>query len=285
MDKFHKDNIYVSAIVLKVKDLNRAKIFYTKIMGFEILEETSQEVILSPDGKNALITLIKPNDVIEKLPNKTGLYHFALLLSSEKQLGLFLKHIKAQGYPLTGASNHGVSEAIYLQDPDYNGIEVYCDTDSQDWDRDGDQINMVTERLDHEKLLTLVENDNWQGIDPETIIGHIHLHVSNLQDAKDFYVDGLGFDLTMTLEDSALFLSTEGYHHHIGLNTWNGKNIDAQPTNATGMDYYTLLFPDEEQLNDTINQFNSLDYQVMNKDEDFFLKDPSENLIKLTFKE
>lgn len=284
MDKFHKDNLYVSAIVLKVKDLNRSKNFYTKIMGFEILEETSQEVILSPDGKNALITLIKPNDVVEKLPHRTGLYHFALLLSSEKALGLFLKHIRDQGYPLTGASNHGVSEAIYLQDPDYNGIEVYCDTDSRHWEREGKKINMVTERLDYEQLLARVKEEQWNGIDPKTIIGHIHLHVSNLEQAKAFYVDGLGFDLTMTLENSALFLSTEGYHHHIGLNTWNGKDIDSQPPNAVGLQYYTLLFPSDQALEKTIDHLRSLNYQTIDNHGDLFIEDPSKNLIKMESK-
>lgn len=282
MSRFHnKNNIFANEIVLKVLDIEKSIRFYTEIVGFKVLNRKEKEVSLTADGINPIITIVEPDNVTPKLPRRTGLYHFALLLPSRFHLGLFLKHLKDTEYPIIGGSHHGVSEAIYLEDPDENGIEVYRDIDSKEWKRDGNQVNMVTDPLDYKGIIEEAGEEKWNEIPEETIIGHIHLHVGDLDKAKRFYCDGLGFDLVMKMANSALFISSGGYHHHIGLNIWNGKNAPALPDNAAGMKYYTLVFPDIDTREDKINNLKSLGYSVIEEDNNIFTKDPSNNLIKL----
>lgn len=281
MSKYHeKPNIFVSQIRLKVVDIEKSIEFYTKIMGFNILNREDKEVILTADGVNPIITIVEPENVVPKLPRRTGLYHFALLLPSRFHLGLFLKHIREEGYPIIGGSNHGVSEAVYIEDPDENGIEIYRDIDSKEWKRNGNQINMVTDPLDYNGIVAETGGEKWNGIPKETIIGHIHLHVGDLDEAKRFYCDGLGFDLVMKMANSALFISSGGYHHHIGLNIWNGRNAQPLPDNSVGMKYFTIIFPDDATRKERINKLKSLGYEVI-EDNDMFVKDPSNNYIKL----
>ncbi|MDR7870732.1 MAG: VOC family protein [Tissierellaceae bacterium] len=282
MTKFHnKPNLFVNEIVLKVTDIDRSIDFYTKIMGFSILKKNGKDATLTADGFNPILTLIEPEDVIPKVPKRTGLYHFAVLLPSRYDLGLFLKNIRDEWYPIIGGADHGVSEAIYLEDPDDNGIEVYRDVAESEWDRSGDRINMVTEPLNYDELIAESGEDKWDKTPLDTIIGHIHLHVGDLDKARRFYCDGLGFDLTMEAGSSAIFLSTGGYHHHIGLNVWNGRNADPLPDNSVGMKYYTLQFPDKRSREEIINNLENLGYEVIKDDKDTFTKDPSSNLIKL----
>lgn len=283
MTNFHsKPNIFINELVLKVIDIERSIKFYTDIMGLSIIKKVKKEAILTADGFNPILTLIEPEGVIPKIPKRTGLYHFAVLLPSRYDLGIFIKNIKDGWYPIVGGSNHGVSEAIYLDDPDGNGIEVYRDLDNTEWDTKGDRINMVSEPLDYEGLIKLAGEDKWNKTPLDTIIGHIHLHVGDLDKAREFYCDGLGFDLAMEAGTSAIFLSTGGYHHHIGLNIWNGRNVEPLPDNSVGMKYYTLQFPDDASRDNKINNLRNLGYQVIKEDKDIFTKDPSKNIIKLT---
>lgn len=283
MMKFHsKPNVFVNELVLKVTDIDRSIKFYTKIMGFSLLKKNGKEAILTADGFKPIVTLIEPEDVVLKIPKRTGLYHFAVLLPSRYHLGLFIKNIRDQWYPIIGGSNHGVSEAIYLEDPDGNGIEVYRDVDTAEWSRSGDRINMVSDPLDYDQLMAEAGEDKWDNTPLDTIIGHIHLHVGNLDLAKKFYTDGLGFDLTMEAGTSAIFLSSGGYHHHIGLNVWNGRNAEPLPANSVGMKYYSLVFPDEDTRANTLDNLVNLGYEVIKEGNHIFTKDPSSNLIKLT---
>lgn len=282
MSKYHRDpSIYVNEIELKVLEINRSKEFYTKIMGFKVLTEKDKRVVLSVDGVNPMVTLVEPEDPISKPPRRTGLYHFAILLPSRKDLGLFLKHIRENNYPIVGGAYHGVSEAVYLQDVDDNGIEIYVDIDEELWERENGEISMVTEALDFNGIMALGGGEKWQGLPKDTILGHIHLHVGDLVQAKRFYCDGLGFDLTMSMANSALFLSTAGYHHHIGLNIWHGKNAPPLPENSAGMKYFSLAFPSDEVREEKIKNLKKLGYEIIEDKGDLFTKDPSDNLIKL----
>ncbi|WP_353095100.1 VOC family protein [Tissierella praeacuta] len=282
MSKFHeKPNIFVNQIVLRTVDIKKSIEFYTEIIGFKILDKKEKEIILTADGINPIVTITEPDDAIPKIPRRTGIYHFALLLPSRFYLGLFLKHLRETGYPIIGGANHGVSEAIYLEDPDGNGIEVYRDMDSKEWRHKGNQIDMVTEPLDYNGIIFEIGEEKWNGIPPETIIGHIHLHVGDLDEARRFYCDGLGFDLMMEMANSALFISSGGYHHHIGLNIWNGKNALALPDNSAGMKYYTIIFPDKDARKNIVSNLRNLGYDVIEEDNNILTKDPSNNLIKL----
>lgn len=282
MSKYHMSpNIYVNEIMLKVVDIKKSKEFYTNIMGFKILKEDEKRVVFSADGKNPIVTIVEPENPIPKPPRRTGLYHFAILLPSRKDLGLLLNHFKENNYPIVGGAYHGVSEAVYLQDVDNNGIEVYRDLDDSLWDRENGEIRMVTEPLNYKEIMELAEGEKWHGIPEGTIIGHIHLHVSDLDEAKRFYCDGLGFNLITSMGDSAIFLSSGGYHHHIGLNTWQGKGALPLPENSAGMKYFSLVFPNEEIRGEKIKNLRELGYEVIENAEGIFVKDSSENLIKL----
>lgn len=282
MSRFHmKPNKFITQIVLKVEDLERSTEFYKDILGLKVLNTREKEAILTADGATPLVTIIQPDDIIPKLPRRTGLYHFALLLPSRFYLGLFLKHIRNRKYPIIGASNHGVSEAIYLEDPDGNGIEVYADIPTSQWNKKDGKIDMFTKPLDYVNLINETGESQWEGAPPETIIGHIHLHVGDLVSAKNFYIDGLGFDLVMEIPNSAVFLSTGGYHHHMGLNIWNGKNALPLPDNSAGMKYYTMMLPDAQSRQSTIDNLRSMGYEIVQRESKIFAKDPSSNLIEL----
>lgn len=282
MRRFHeKPNRFVTQVTLRVQDIERSKEFYKHIMGFKILEEKEEVVVLTVDGLTPMLTLIQPKSAIAKIPRRTGLYHFALLLPNRIQLGLFLKNMRDNNYPI-GGSNHGVSEAIYLQDPDNNGIEVYADIENNLWQWKEKEIEMITEPLDYESLLAETYDKKWLGMTKETIIGHIHLHVSDLNEAKRFYVEGMGFDVVMEIPGSALFLSSGGYHHHIGLNIWNGKGVAPLPENAAGMENYIIIFPNYEVMKDTISNLKELGYVVVEENDQILTKDPADNLIIFT---
>ncbi len=282
MANFHdKPNIFVNHIALKVIEINRSIKFYTDIMGFSLLRKEKGIATLTADGFNPIMTLIQPNNVIPKIPRRTGLYHLAVLLPSRYHLGLFIKNIGDEDYPIIGGSNHGVSEAIYLEDIDGNGIEVYRDIDENEWNRKGDKISMISEALNFAEIIKETGEDKWKNAPLSTIIGHIHLHVGDLDRARKFYIDGLGFDLTMEAGSSAIFLSTGGYHHHISLNIWNGRNAEAPLDNSVGLKYYTLQFPNEEARGKTIMNLKKLGYKVIIKDGNYYTKDPSSNLIEL----
>lgn len=281
MSKYHESpNIYVTEIVLKVEDINRSVEFYKNIMGLSILGQKDREVILTANGVKPMVTLIQPENVIPKLPGRTGLYHFAILLPNRIELGKFLKNIRDKEYPLIGGSNHGVSEAIYLEDPDGNGIEVYADTPESNWDRDDERINMVTEVLDYMGLLRAAGDREWKGISPESIIGHIHLHVADLDKSLKFY-EALGFKLVQNMRNSAYFVSTGGYHHHIGFNIWNGRGAESLPENSVGMKYFTIKYPNKELLNKALGNLRNQSFEYSERENDIFVYDPSHNLIRL----
>lgn len=282
MSSFHeKPNKFINHIVLKVQDIDRSKEFYKEIMGFDILKENNMEVILTVDRSTPLITLIQLEDVIPKLPRKTGLYHFAILLPNRLDLGLLLKNIRDNKYPLVGGSNHGVSEAIYLQDPDDNGIEIYVDTETSTWDWEASHVNMTNRALDMKGLLDEAVDESWDGLSPNTIIGHIHLHVSDLIQSEKFYKEGLGYDLVSSIPNQALFFSSGGYHHHIAVNIWNGKGASPLAENSAGMKYYSIVFPNVKERQITIDNLNKLGYKVKEEKYEYFTEDPSGNKIKL----
>lgn len=283
MSKYHTNpNIYVTEIVLKVEDINRSIEFYKSIIGLSILEQKDSEVILTANGANPIVTLVQPENITPKLPRRTGLYHLAILLPNRIELGLFLKNLRDKDYPLIGGAYHGVSEAIYLEDPDGNGIEVYSDTPESNWNRDGERVNMVTEPLDYMELLKAAEDKQWKGMPPETIIGHIHLHVIDLDESLRFY-EVLGFNLVQSMGNSAYFISTGGYHHHIGFNIWNGRGAAPLPENSVGMKYFTIKYPSKELLNKALGNLQNQGFEYTEKEDGVFVRDPSHNLILLQF--
>ncbi|MEK3799232.1 VOC family protein [Peribacillus sp. FSL H8-0477] len=272
---------YVGNVHLLVKDLHRSMTFYKEVIGFTILEQTEKKAALSADGKTVLLTIEQPEVIIEKQPRTTGLYHFALLLPTRADLGNVLLHLLQSGYPLQGASNHGVSEAIYLGDPDGNGIEIYADTPEEEWIWQDNHVQMITESMDAEGVLASRISDTWNGLPVGTVMGHIHLHVSDLVKAEEFYINVLGFDVVLRYGAQALFISTGNYHHHIGLNTWAGVGAPAPTKNSLGLKTFTLHYPDSETLQTAVAKLKEMDAYLTEDNGAYITQDPSGNVIRL----
>ncbi len=248
MSKYHTKNIlHITELTLLIRDFKRSLEFYVDILGFTLLKKESHLAILSANQKDPLITLIEDRNALP-IDFNLGLYHFALLLPNRIELAKIIKNLSDKHYPVSGMSDHGVSEAIYLDDPDGNGIEIYYDKPDNEWSNENDQLIMVTKELDLNGVMSkLKSTDIFEKIHPDTLLGHLHFYVSNLDDAKLFYADTLGFKLTMTYMDTALFLSAAGYHHHLGLNTWNG-HAPINKKRQVGLKSYILNVPENQYL-------------------------------------
>jgi catechol 2,3-dioxygenase len=279
---FHNyPNTFTGPIHVLVTDLNRSLTFYQEIIGLQLLKRTDNTIMLTVDGKTPLLIVEQPQGVVPKQKRTTGLYHFALLLPSRTDLSVALRHLLETGYPLQGASDHLVSEAIYLADPDGNGIEIYADRSPETWKWENGSVSMSTDPINAENLLAEGEDKSWNGLPHGTVMGHVHLHVSDLQRAEEFYCKGLGFDIVNRYGSQALFLSKGGYHHHIGLNTWNGIGAPAPARNSAGLKWFSLVFPSEEERKKVIQQLQQIHASVTEENGAFFTKDPSGNCIQL----
>ncbi|WP_026696076.1 VOC family protein [Peribacillus kribbensis] len=279
---FHDKNIYVKHIQLRVKELPRSLTFYQEKLGLRVLREEKGRAELTADGRVPLLSLIEVKDAEPKMARTTGLYHFALLVPSRAELGKMLRNLLQTGYPLQGASDHSVSEAVYLADPDGNGIEIYTDRKSQEWKWDSGEVMMVTEPMDAEGVLLAGKDLEWNGISPDTIMGHIHLHVADLEEARKFYCDMLGFKIVSTYGGHALFISTEGYHHHIGLNTWNGVGAPKPSSRSIGMEAFVLSIPDQNTLEAIESRLQKNGYEYMKENGLLKTDDPSGNSLVLS---
>lgn len=238
----------IGKVVLNVSNLENMKKFYSVILGMEILSETDTEVTFGAKGTPEELLTIRKTDQEGKQQKSSGLYHFALLVPERSDLGTILLHLLQIEYPLTGASDHGYSEAIYLNDPEGNGIEIYRDKSVSKWDiRDNGDIAGVTIQMDTEGVLQAARRE-YDGMPAGTVMGHVHLFVGDLEKSEDFYKNVLGFDLKYNFGRQAKFFAAGLYHHHIGTNTWGGSDLEKPQSGDLGMEYFTILVPDEEEL-------------------------------------
>ena len=215
------DVTHPGPIRLQVADLGRSVDFYRQILGFAAHAQEGVTAGLGPpDSETVLVELVERPGARPVPPRgRLGLFHVAYLLPDRPSLGRFLRHASERGVRL-GMSDHLVSEAIYLSDPDGLGIEVYADRPRSAWRYDERQIVMATEPLDVRSLLSTAGDMPWRGAPQGTVVGHVHLHVGTLDEAKGFYHNALGLDQVVWNYPGALFLSAGGYHHHLGTNTW-----------------------------------------------------------------
>jgi catechol 2,3-dioxygenase len=279
---FHQPPVtFVGQVNLKVQNLERALKFYKEVIGFKVYEQTERSAKLTADGKTVLLSIEQPEDVIPKQARTAGLYHFALLLPQRSDLAVILRHLVKAGYPLQGASDHLVSEALYLADPDGNGIEIYTDRPASKWDWNNNEVVMATEALDAENLLAEGLDESWNGLPADTVMGHIHLHVSELAKTEEFYTKALGFEVVCRYGSQALFISSGQYHHHIGLNTWNGVGAPVPPVNSVGLESFALVLPDEESVIATIARLKEIGASVTEEEHGVYTVDPSGNRINL----
>lgn len=232
---------------LQVNSLANTVAFYGDLMGFQLIEKQGGQARLSPTGQPPiLLTLTERKDAQRPAARSVGLYHTAFRFPGRKPLATTLLRIVAARWPLQGASDHRVSEAIYLADPEGNGIEIYRDRPREEWPRLQDSIQMGNLPLDLPKLLEEADRAASQAgaIDPGTDLGHMHLQVSDLATADAFYQQLLGLDVMMSMP-TALFMSAGGYHHHLGANTWHSLDAPRRDKDTLGLKSFAFLIPDE----------------------------------------
>ncbi|WP_202080873.1 VOC family protein [Caldalkalibacillus salinus] len=281
MSQFHQaPHTFVSDVTVNVEDIERSLSFYQGLIGFKVLQQADREVRLSADGQTPLLTLKQPTDVEPKKPRTTGLYHMAMLLPQRSDLAQVLHHLIDHRYPIEGGSDHLVSEALYLSDPDGNGIELYVDRSPDTWEWDGNRVKMTVDPLNEEQLLAETQGELWSGLPAGTRMGHIHLHVSQLDEAESFYVHGLGFQIVSEFKH-ALFLSTGGYHHHIAVNTWAGVGAPKPAENSVGLHSFTIRYKSEESRDQVLTQLDEIEAPIKQTAEGYLTEDPAGNRIVL----
>lgn len=249
---------HMGPVALTISDLAQSVDFYTGVLGMSVLDRTPGEATLGA-GSTHLIYLHERPGARPQPDRSTGLYHVAILTPSRPDLGRVLINLARTQYPVQGFSDHAVSEAIYLADPDGNGLEIYRDRPRDEWPMNGSQIAMVSEPLDLNAIVETVEDPQapFAGLPDGTTVGHVHLRVGNIATAQAFYSDVIGFDVVARMGPSALFVSAGGYHHHLGMNTWQSAGASRPPEGSVGLRYHTLIVPDEaaqEQVADRLRQ-------------------------------
>jgi catechol 2,3-dioxygenase len=242
-------SLRIRSVALAVSDLERSSDFYKRVIGLPVLERGPERVLLGSDPGQPALALSAIEDPHPAPFGSTGLFHVAWLHPSRAGLAETVRRVLANGWRFDGASDHGVSEALYLSDPDELGIELYADRPREQWDRPagGRGVNMVTLPLDIEDLLAQHEGEPGPATEPGTHVGHVHLKVSDVPRAAAYYADVLGFEEQARIP-SAAFLSAGGYHHHIGLNSWQSQGGEQAPGDTPGLRDVTFALASEDAL-------------------------------------
>ncbi len=282
----------IGMVSLKVASLENQLAFYQQALGFQLHWREGNRAGLGAGGADLLQLTEEPN--LKKYRGVTGLYHFAVLFPNRRELARALARLivlKYQNYP----TDHIMTKTTYLDDPEGNGIELYCESpEDGTWSlasgeyitrRADGSLSDGREPLDVEALLKhLQEEDRLDvPIPPETRVGHVHLHVRDIDEAVDFYHGLLGFDVMGVAKAFHMaFVSAGGYHHHIGLNTWQGEGAPPPPADAVGLRYFTVVLPDQKALDEVIAHIDQAGIPANQMEEGLLLFDPSQNGVVLT---
>mgnify|MGYP001195865336 CR=1 FL=1 len=266
---------------LAVRDLVQSLAYYQERIGLQVHRREGAVAFLGAGGDD-LLALVEQPGARPVRPRCTGLYHFALLTPDRAALSRVLNHLLATNTPIDGASDHGVSEALYLSDPDGHGIEIYRDRPRREWPFVKGSLAMTTDPLDVRGVVAADRTQApWAGIDARTVMGHVHLHVAHLDAAEHFYVDLLGLDLMQRFGGQAAFVAAGGYHHHLGLNTWAGVGAPPPPPDAARLIDFELILPDADALAQTVARLEQAAITVTPDGAGWKLADPSMNQIVL----
>jgi len=276
LEKLHGET-KLGHVHLNVAELERSIIFYQRAIGLRLIKEGKNRAYLGVGGDTLLILTEIPG--AERIARRSGLNHFAILAPSRRALGKSLRKLIDTGTELQGGADHLVSEALYLADPDGNGIEIYCDRPRSEWQNEKGQLKMTTDPLDYQGILETANGSNgyWDGLESSTRLGHMHLHVAQLDEATDFYDKVLGFDFLLSYMGSASFLSTGGYHHHIGLNTWNGVGAAPPPPDAAGLRYFSVNLVGTGEQEKLVARLDHAGWSFEERNSGIFVRDPSQN--------
>jgi catechol 2,3-dioxygenase len=276
---------HIGAVHLTVADLEAQRSFYERALGLRELGRDGQTVELGPDDGPAILRLTGDPDALRRPHGTTGLYHLAVLVPERTDLAQALRRVVEAGWRFTGASDHLVSEALYLNDPEGNGIEIYRDRPRDEWQRNDEGVlQMATLPLDIDGVMGTV--DGGQPVPPSmpagTHIGHVHLQVANIRDAEAFYADALGFDVMVRTYPGALFVSAGGYHHHIGLNVWESAGGSAPPPGSTGLRSFEVVLPSAEDAARVAEQARAAGAEVQTDGDSAIVLDPWRDAVLLT---
>jgi catechol 2,3-dioxygenase len=233
--------LYIGVVALNVRDLERTGSYYRDLLGLSEIDRTADMVRLGAGG-TTLLELVHRPDMLPDDPSTAGLFHTAFLMPTRADLARWVMHIAQARMPITGASDHGVSEAFYLDDPEGNGIEVYADRPPELWAWSDGVVSMPTDRLDVEKLVTETgaQDSGYAGAPAGLRIGHVHLRVGDLDRGEAFYRGGIGLDLTRRRQGAA-FMSSGGYHHHVGSNVWRSAGAGPRDENRAGLAWFSFV--------------------------------------------
>jgi catechol 2,3-dioxygenase len=275
----------VGTATFKVADLERSIRFYNEFIGLETLARSEQGASLGA-GKRAILNLEAVPGARRQPANTTGLYHAAILLPDRHALAVKISQLSALKYPL-GYADHLVSEAFYLSDPDGNGLELYRDRPRSEWGWENGAIRMATDPIDFNSFFKEVDGEDPISASARmpagTKLGHMHLRVADIPAAEQFYHGVLGFDVTAQMP-SALFLSAGGYHHHLGMNTWESKGGLPPVEPSAGLREFSLLLPDEAELERLMRQIEMAGVPVTAGVKSFTVLDPFQNKIVVKIK-
>jgi catechol 2,3-dioxygenase len=272
----------MGAVRLTVGDLDGTRDFYRDAIGLSELDRADGVVRLGANGE-PIVELAGDPDAPARPRGTSGLFHLAILVPSRADLARALQRVAEAGWRLSGASDHLVSEALYLSDPEGNGIEIYRDRARDEWPvRDG-VLQMDTLPLDLDGVLGELRRDNADaGMPAGTRIGHVHLNVGDLSAAEAFYSGALGFDVTVRGYPGALFVSAGGYHHHLGLNTWTGEGAPPPPAGSRGLRQFEIDLPGADQLAAEEDRLREAGFEPIREDDRVRVTDPSGNEVVLS---
>jgi len=240
----HRAPVHVASVALRVRDIDRVGTFYRDVVGLSVIGDEGRTLTLGKDGV-VLLALVEDPQATRPPPGTPGLFHTAFVLPERWHLGAWLGAAARAGWRIDGAADHLVSEAVYLADPEGNGVEIYRDRPRAEWPRDGDRIRMANARLDLHELMALADEPLAQpyGAPSGAGVGHVHLSVANLEEASAVLIDRWGFD-DMCRYPGARFLSTGGYHHHIAVNIWNARGKLHRERESAGLESVSLQATD-----------------------------------------
>ena len=258
--KLLNDTIKLGKVSLKVVDMEKMVDFYSNGLGLKILSQDDKRTILGTD-KIELVELVTDSHVRKYEKSFTGLYHLALLLPEENDLLAMIYFIQKNGVEISGAADHIFSQAIYLDDPENNGIEIYTDRPRNQWIyEDEGGLKGVSDPLDVETLHREFDGRVLSEVPADTIMGHVHLSLRDLDMANDFYINTMDFKLVMELM-RAMFVSKQGYHHNLGMNTWTPVSQDNSPSDASGLNYFEIIVDNLDEIKEKL-EGSQIDYSI-----------------------